>query len=87
LKNFLQFYLSDRERRLLLVLNGLQGLTFSSTVSKLKNDGFSESTLKYLLRKFRNASLIECGDRNNPGKPLKLTLLGKVFLKVLEVNE
>lgn len=82
LKIFLERSLSEKEKKLLLECFRLQGYTFSSIVRKL-NGVYPESTVKLILRRLKNFSLIDFGSLKDKGKPLTFTPLGEVFSEIL----
>lgn len=82
LKIFLERSLNKKERKLILSCCELQGYTFSRIVKKL-NGLYPDSTLKFVLRRLKNFSLIDFGDVETKGKPLALTDLGKKISEVL----
>jgi len=83
LKAFLEQSLRIKEKELFLSLHELQGVTFSAAVSRLSNENYPESTTKIILKRLKKFNVIDFGDMNNRGKPLKFTELGNVFFKVL----
>lgn len=81
LKIFLERTLNERERQLLLNCDKYQGYTFSQVVSKLS--GYPQSTVKLVLRRLKDFSLIDFGDNKSKGKPLSFTKLGEMFSEIL----
>ena len=82
LRTFLERSLSERERQLLLDAHRLQGLTFSSAVSKLSGK-YPESTVKLVLKRLKHFNLVEFGSVVEKGKPLVFTPLGEKVCEVL----
>jgi len=83
LKIFLERSLRTKEKELFLSLYELQGVTFSSAVRKLTDKNYPESTVKCVLKRFRQFNLIDFGNQNSKGKPLVFTDLGNSFFEIL----
>ena len=81
LKTFLERSLNKRERELLLNCYRYQGYTFSQVVGKLNT--YPQSTIKLVLRRLKGFSLIDFGDSESKGKPLRFTELGERFSEIL----
>ncbi len=81
LKVFLERSLNKREKELLLDCCKFRGCTFSKVVSKI--DGYPESTVKLVLKRLKQFSLIDFGDLKTKGKPLNFTRLGETFTEIL----
>jgi hypothetical protein len=82
LKIFLERSLKNKHTQLLLNVYKLQGNTFSYVVRILSREN-PESTIKYVLKKFKQLSLLDFGDFYSRGKPLRFTCLGEVFVEIL----
>ncbi len=82
LRIFLERSLRTREKQLFLNLYELQGITFSAAVKRIAREEYPESTIKCVLRRFKEFNLIDFGDQNSKGKPLIFTDLGKTFIEI-----
>jgi hypothetical protein len=82
-KIFLEQSLRIKEKELFLSLHELQGVTFSTAVSRLSSENYPESTTKIILKRLKKFNVIDFGDMNNRGKPLKFTKLGEAFFNIL----
>jgi hypothetical protein len=89
LRTFLERSLRTREKELFLNLYDLQGFTFSTTVKRIVEENYPESTIKYILKRLKKFNLIDFGDMKCKGKPLVFTDLGNIFFEILrgELNE
>ena len=65
-----------------LRVEDFEGKTFSYTVRRLSGD-YSESSVKYILRRLREMELIDCGNSEERGKPLRFTDFGRKIKEVL----
>ena len=70
--------MSSREKQVLLKVYPLQGETFSAIVKALREE-IPESSLKYILKKFRSSGLLNYGD----GRELFFTPLGDLITESL----
>ena len=82
LRIFLERSFRTKEKELFLNLYEFQGITFSAAVRRIAREEYPESTIKCVLRRFKEFNLIDFGDRNSKGKPLIFTDLGKIFIEI-----
>ena len=85
LRIYLERSLNKRETELLLNCYRYQGYTFSQVVSKLNS--YPQSTVKLVLRRLKGFVLLDFGDIETKGKPLKFTKLGERVFEVLRGEE
>ncbi len=83
LRIFLERSFRKKEKELFLNLYKFQGFTFSTTVRRIVDENYPESTVKYVLRRFKEFNLIDFGNQNCKGKPLVFTDLGETFFEIL----
>jgi hypothetical protein len=83
LKIFLERSLRTREKELFLNLYELQGITFSAAVKRIARKDYPESTIKCVLKRFKQFNLIDFGNQNCKGKPLIFTDMGNIFFEIL----
>ena len=76
--SFLEIVLSKREKQILVSILNYNGKTFSFIVRDL-SETIPESTLKSVIRRFRDAGLLEYGN----GQSLKLSELGESICSCL----
>ena len=82
LRVFLERSLRTKEKELFLSLYDLQGITFSAAVRRIVREDYPESTVKCVLKRFKQFNLIDFGDQSCKGKPLIFTDLGKTFIEI-----
>lgn len=79
-KNIYNYFFTQNERKIFLNLQLVFGLTLSQGSRILSKElKIPESTVKYILRKFRDAKIISAGDYQNQCRPVELTYLGKIL--------
>ncbi len=76
----LDLSLSEKEKLILSEI--IEGKTFSYVVRRLSKN-YSESTVKYILRKLKGKGLINCGSSDDRGIPVSYTILGSRVCEIL----